>query len=294
MRLEIAVLSKAGGREPNEDAFGCWSDSGASFCLLSDGAGGHGGGDVASKLAVRAALARFQTSPECSGANVTCALRLAHEAIMTSQRSGDALANMRATAVVLAVDTAHASALWGHLGDTRLYCFRGQELLTRTKDHSVVQRMVDAGYLRDEDLRRAPDRSQLFAALGQDENFFPTVADSPLALIDGDAFLLCTDGFWEYIDEAAMAEALTGAASPEHWLARMEQQVIAHGGKDQDNYSAMAVWCGEAQHVPFDLGTCCTPTTLRVRSGITMVCPGMARSVPLNSAMRQALPASPR
>ncbi len=250
MRLEIAVLSKAGGREPNEDAFGCWSARDASFCLLSDGAGGHGGGDVASKLAVRAALAWFQNSPECSGANIASALRSAHDAIMLSQRAGDGLANMRATAVVLAVDTAHASAFWGHLGDTRLYCFRNEAQLARTKDHSVVQRMVDAGYLREEDLRRAPDRSQLFAALGQDENFSPTVSDVPLALIDGDAFLLCSDGFWEYIDDAAIAEALAGAATPEHWLASMEQQVIAHGGKDQDNYSAMAVWCGENARMP--------------------------------------------
>ena len=250
MRLEIAVLSKAGGREPNEDAFGCWSARDASFCLLSDGAGGHGGGDVASKLAVRAALAWFQTSPECSAANIASALRSAHDGIMLSQRAGEGLANMRATAVVLVVDTARAAAIWGHLGDSRLYCFRNDALIARTKDHSVVQRMVDAGYLHDEDLRRAPDRSQLFAALGQDENFSPTVSDAPLALIDGDAFLLCTDGFWEYIEDAAMAEALAGAASPEHWLACMEQQVVAHGGKDQDNYSAVAVWCGEKPRMP--------------------------------------------
>lgn len=245
MRLEISVLSKPGGREPNEDAFGCWSAEGASFCLLSDGAGGHGGGDVASKLAVRAALTRFQSFPECSGASIASALRLAHEAIIASQRSGEGLANMRATAAVLAVDTTHTAAYWGHLGDTRLYCFRGEQVLMRTKDHSVVQRMVDAGYLRDEDVRRAPDRSQLFAALGQEENFLPAVADAPLALEDGDAFLLCTDGFWQYIDDAAMVESLRGAASTQAWLSRMEEQVVAHGGEDQDNYSALAVWCGD-------------------------------------------------
>ena len=52
MRLAISALSKPGGREPNEDAFGWWSSSTGCFCMLCDGAGGHGGGEVASKLAV--------------------------------------------------------------------------------------------------------------------------------------------------------------------------------------------------------------------------------------------------
>lgn len=244
MRLEISVLSKAGGREPNEDAFGCWSAERASFCLLADGAGGHGGGDVASKLAIRVALAAFQAAPECTGESIMAALRSAHEAILTMQREGDALRQMRATLAVLAVDTARGLARWGHLGDTRLYCFRGGAILVRTKDDSVVQRMVDAGYLRDSDVRTTPDRSRLFAALGQEENFAPTVSDE-LALADGDAFLLCTDGFWEHVDDGVMASALAAAPSTEAWLARMEEEVLAHGGRGQDNYSALAVWCGE-------------------------------------------------
>jgi serine/threonine protein phosphatase PrpC len=244
MRLEISVLSKPGGREPNEDAFGCWSSRDASFCALSDGAGGMGGGDVASKLTVRAALGHFQSTPRCSSQAIATALRTANEAIIAGQRGGRGVAHMRATAVVLAIDTARAEAWWGHLGDSRLYCFRDHHVLARTKDHSVVQRMVDAGYIQDSDLRRAPDRGQLFAALGGDGEFDPAVTPAPLSVRDGDVFLLCSDGFWEYVDEQAMIAALDHARSAGDWLGRMEQQVVAAGGKDQDNYSALAVWCG--------------------------------------------------
>jgi serine/threonine protein phosphatase PrpC len=88
MRLEISVLSKPGGRALNEDAFGFWANAGVCFCVVCDGAGGQGGGDVASKLAVTAALAWFQATPECSGNAIEAALGSANQAVMKHQGAG--------------------------------------------------------------------------------------------------------------------------------------------------------------------------------------------------------------
>ena len=252
MRLEISVLSKPGGRAMNEDAFGFWASSGVCFCVVCDGSGGQGGGDVASKLAVSTTLAWFQAAPECSGTAIAAALGSANRAVMQHQDAESRLSNMRATAVVLAVDSARRTAAWGHLGDSRLYAFRGGRVVTRTKDHSVVQNMVDAGYLRQENLRKAEGRSKLFAALGQEENFEPVVECPTSVLADGDAFLLCTDGFWEFVEGRDMEAAFEGADSAEAWLRQMERQVISRGGPDQDNYSALAVWCSEPGGESFD------------------------------------------
>ena len=243
MQLEISALSKPGGRDPNEDALGFWSEAGVCLCVVADGAGGHGGGDVASKLAVHTILGRFRESPDCTQEAVLRALHEANEAIIARQRAGEVVADMRATAVVLAIDAGRPSACWGHLGDSRLYLFRHGRVLLQTRDHSVVQRMVDAGYLRLDQLRHAPERSRLFAALGHEENFEPALGETAFPIEAGDAFMLCTDGFWEHVDESEMEQALAEVTSAEAWLQRMESQVVARGGKGQDNYSALAVWC---------------------------------------------------
>ena len=246
MQLEVSVLSDPGGREPNEDAYGFWSGGGGFFCAISDGAGGHGGGDVASKLAVRTILEAFQDDPACTSDTVAAALTAAHRAILTGQGASATLAAMRATIVVLAIDTIRNEAMWGHVGDTRLYCFRAGRIIAQTKDHSVVQRLIDAGYLTAEATRDSTQRSRLFAALGHDEEFEVTMAPEPLGLEGGDAFLLCTDGFWEYVEESTMLASLTVAANAADWLRRMQAQVVDRGGSGQDNFSAVAVWCADA------------------------------------------------
>ena len=246
MQLEISVLSNQGGRQRNEDACGFWTGGGCSFSVVSDGAGGHGGGDVASKLAVRMILSTLQEHPSVTGDAIDAALKAAHRAIVDQQPTRDELSNMRATATVLAIDTVHHTAVWGHVGDTRLYCFRGGKIVAQTKDHSVVQKMVDAGYLAQAAIRQSLQRSKLFAALGHNEDFEATVERSAFPVHAGDAFLLCTDGFWEYVDESTMLATLAQEKTPADWLRDMVDDVVRRGGREQDNFSALAIFCSEA------------------------------------------------
>jgi serine/threonine protein phosphatase PrpC len=245
MQLEVSVLSKTGGREVNEDACGFWSGGDNWFCVLSDGAGGHGGGDVASKLAVRHVLRWFRETPKCSRDAMEAALRSANAGIIAEQQRDSRFSDMRATVVVLGIDTARSESIWGHIGDSRLYCFRSRRILRQTRDHSVVQSMVDAGYVKQQELRTMPQRSRLLAALGDAERFEPCIEQ--LLLEGGDILFLCSDGFWEYLEEAEMEESLGRATSAEAWLRCLEDRVLARGRESQDNYSAIAVFCNGRQ-----------------------------------------------
>lgn len=246
MQLEILVLSKTGGREVNEDACGFWSSPEACFCAISDGLGGHYGGDIASKLAVENTLNWFRASPECSRQAIEASLQAGNMAIIREQQRDARLGQMRATAVVLSIDTKRSRAVWGHIGDSRLYCFREGRIIHQTHDHSILQSMIDAGYMKQRELRVSPNRSKLLAALGNGEQLdMAEVLPSAFPLLDGDAFLLCTDGLWEYVEEQDMERLLQASITPSDWLKALESQVLARGHKGQDNYSAIAVWCKE-------------------------------------------------
>jgi serine/threonine protein phosphatase PrpC len=213
------------------------------FCVLSDGAGGHRGGDVASKLVVRETLGWFHERHTFDGESIEAAMRHANDSLVREQQARADVGDMRATCVVLAIDYERELAAWGHVGDSRVYCFRAGVIAAQTRDHSVVQSMVDAGYLDAGDLRQAPERNQLLAALGDPERCEPAVQREPFAVQARDAFLLCSDGLWEYVEEREMIETLRDATTAEDWLRVLESHVLARGRPGQDNYSAVAVRC---------------------------------------------------
>lgn len=243
MQLEILVMSKTGGRERNEDACGVWSSPEASFCVLSDGLGGHSGGEVASKLVVSRVLDWFRMRPVCNPEAIAGALEAANAALLDEQARVPAINDMGATAVVLALDTVYRAASWGHLGDSRLYCFRDGRIIAQTRDDSLVQEMVDAGRLAWSELRASPHRNKLLAALGTGDSALPHLQSGDFYIRHGDVFLLCSDGLWEYVEEEEMLHSLAEAESAADWLRTLESMIIARGRKGQDNYSAITVWC---------------------------------------------------
>lgn len=247
MQLAIASLTDRGGRQRNEDSLGDWSSGRLFYCVVADGAGGHGGGDTASAIVVDTVLAdlRCLTMAELppTGARLALALAHANENIVEEQARGRAeLRDMRSTAVLLAIDIEWRSAAWAHCGDSRLYCFRAGEVCARTRDHSMVQQMIDAHLISADEARHHPRRNVLFAALGTRDALDIASVPHTFALQAGDAFLLCTDGLWEYVDEPIMLSALGNAPTPDAWLAALAAQVNATAPAHHDNYSAFAVW----------------------------------------------------
>ena len=249
VQLEVAILSRPGGRERNEDACGHWHSATHLCCVVADGAGGHGGGHVASRLAVRHIIEACAAQPVLSPNDVRQRLERANEAIVDHRADSAEQAQMHTTVVGLFVDLVAGRAVWGHCGDSRLYVFRAGRLVVRTRDHSVVQSLVDAGLLDQAGMRAHPQRSELLSALGtQGDDLLIDSVRTPWPLRANNVFLLCTDGLWEYVDDAQLERSLAEADGPHDWLAKLEAIVLenaAHKPK-HDNYSALTVWVSDA------------------------------------------------
>lgn len=248
-QLEMAILSRVGGRPHNEDACGHWHSPQYVCCVVSDGAGGHGGGDVASRIAVRYVLERFAQAPTIRVDDIRQLLLDANAEVIRRRADAPAQRDMHATVVALFVDLERGQAVWGHVGDSRLYLFREGQMLAHTRDHSTVQALVESGLLRADQLRTHPRRSELLSALGTDPEYLQVaVSRGPWAMRDRDAFLLCTDGMWEWLDEVEISASLARATTPADWLARLEQMVVraakASGKAEYDNFTGLALWVG--------------------------------------------------
>src|SRR5262249_32878479 len=226
-----AVLSKPGGRPPNEDACGFCQMGGIGCWVVCDGAGGYEGGAVAAKLAVDTILNAFHNAPQFSASTLNHLLRAANHAVVSERAAGSRYMNMRTTVSVLLIDLNSEHALWGYAGDTRVYFFRRGRIMAHTRDHSVVQSLVDGGYLQQEELRRHPNRSALLTALGEENHFSPGVLSQKLPVQPGDVFLICSDGLWEHVIEGQMEQCLARARSPEEWAEDLERSVLLSAPK---------------------------------------------------------------
>lgn len=241
MKITHATLSHAGGRKVNEDASGNQMISAAQGCwVVADGLGGHGGGDVASGIVVGTIVEAYRNNSEFSSAHLGNMLELTQQSLLRRQQDDSRHSTMRSTVTVLLLDD--VKALWAHVGDTRLYHFTNGRIVHQTKDHSVPQAMVDARDIGYEDIRHHEDRNRLTRSLGNDGKVRTTILDQPVMMGQGDAFLMCTDGFWEYVTEPEMESTFAKSGTPEKWLAEMELIVLNKAPSSHDNYTATAIF----------------------------------------------------
>ena len=249
MEVEIVTLSQQGGRNYNEDVHGQWNDGQYIACLVADGAGGHGGGDVAAAIARATILEAFSGQPEISHGGLRALLLRANSAVVARQSEGGKLAGMRTTVVLAVIDLHSDQLMWAHCGDSRAYLFRGGKAVARTKDHSLVQQMVASGMIDDEGARLHPQRNLLLSALGSPEAELDLTVSEPMKLLPGDVLLLCSDGVWEPVGDGLLETMLNEAASPRTWLKHLDESVRANAKPGHDNYTALTLWAYAEQEV---------------------------------------------
>lgn len=202
-------------RKENQDAYAVREEtaSGHTVCVVCDGMGGTAGGKLASRIAVTTYLEELEKvlsasmDPEQLREASSYAVSLANRAIQAAAGESPEYGGMGTTLVSAVVY--EGGAVITNVGDSRAYRIAGGEITRVTKDHSLVQSMVERGDITAEEARRHPNRNLITRALGPDVD--PECDCYTCQLLPGEFLLLCTDGLVNTVtDEEIMREVLHG------------------------------------------------------------------------------------
>lgn len=236
LHIAYGTLTNRGERAINEDFLDVLLMPERMDYILCDGLGGHGKGDAASRFVVNELKEVLK-----EGSSIEDGIMCAQQRLLEKQKQEHAEDSMKTTMTCL--ELSGDSARFAHVGDTRIYYFEKSKYILRSQDHSVPQMLVNRGDIREKDIRHHEDRSRLLRVMGSEWDAPKYQVVDGINLTKRSSFLLCSDGFWELIDEKQMCKTLKRADSPQAWLEAMEKIVLENGrGTDMDNYSAIAVF----------------------------------------------------
>ena len=240
-RLLVCARSDVGRvRQENQDFVGFFRKDGRHLLVVADGMGGHHGGWEASRIAVERIGKHFEESCEDPQVVLEEAVRLGHEAIVAEAALRPVLTGMGTTVVLAIVD---GNTAWvGHVGDSRAYLVRDGQALRLTRDHTQVNRMVDAGLLTEDEAEQHKMGHVLDRSLGSDEPPRMDLQD-PLAVRSGDRLVLCSDGFTNLVPDDELAEIFQ-ARDLDQAIQRGIGVALLRGGSD--NTTIGAVQLGES------------------------------------------------
>ncbi len=233
-RLKTAARTDVGlVREKNEDSF--WiRDLGDSLVLLvADGMGGAVGGQIASTTAVETVeeLMRAWDGASPIGDRIVEIMKSAHQRIRAKGATPEGKNLNMGTTCTFAAIGAGGHVTFGHIGDSKLYHIRAGIVVQRSTDHSMLQRMLDAGALTPEEAKNYAHKNIIYKSLGGSENADIDPAQE-FELEKGDALLLCSDGLSNYVTTDELAAALAGTPSLQKAAAYMVDLAKARGGDD--------------------------------------------------------------
>lgn len=242
MRLEVASFTDVGPvRTTNEDYLRALPGQG--IVALADGMGGHLAGEVASEVAVEVAVEELHHAQRFMEMDAVQSLMAVGQAVERANASVYTLARKKpelrgmGTTLVLALFQ-NGRIFYAHVGDSRLYLFRNGRLVQLTRDHSLIQEVIDHGIYpnRGEAREAGVGENVLTRSLGFDLNI--NVDVNEVMVRPGDLFLFCSDGLTGPLDEQQIAHLLgTGHLTLEGRVEALVRSAVEAGSRD--NISAI-------------------------------------------------------
>lgn len=237
LHFRLFEQSDKGDRAENQDVLGHRRVGDFLCCVLADGAGGHRGGSVAAGLAVNAMLDLFSQTPTLKAAELAVMVRTVNMGVLTAQARDAELSDMHSTLCALILNLRSGEAMWVHVGDSRVYHFCSDQVLSRTRDHSIVQWMADNKTVQD-----MPSRNALYTALGEPAEELQVEVSVLTSVSAGDWFLLCSDGLWEHFTDAELVLLGSNLRNTEGCIEHMHQLALSRAAGRSDNLSSIVVF----------------------------------------------------
>ena len=227
MRFECASRTNVGlKRKINEDSL--FVDSERGLWAVADGMGGHDAGEVASATVVEALrnLPRVENLDELASA-AKDALAGANRQLIDLARSSGSQQSIGTTVVGIAIADGDFRCFW--MGDSRAYRFRDGYLSRISRDHSLVQKLIDAGMLSPEDAEHHENANVVTRAVGVSEQVEVDVVSGDA--VPGDQFLLASDGLTRVVEDDEIASELQ-SSPPDQAADKLIELVLSRGAPD--------------------------------------------------------------
>jgi len=241
LRFETAEISLLGDREDNQDRVAIHAHDGGLLMVVADGMGGHSGGALAATTAVDSLRDSYAgVTPGFDAAEfLRAAIVRAHDAVVAVGEEVGIGSRPRTTCAACVVRDGVAT--WAHVGDTRVYFARDGELVTRTRDHTAIEALLQDGLISEDEIPGHPMRHYVeFCLGGAPERPLITLSE-PVTLVPGDMLLLCSDGLWSGADDATLAAGPQQGMSLADWLSRTAGRAVRACTPYSDNTTAAAL-----------------------------------------------------
>ena len=245
LRASTASQSHVGQvRAANQDVCGEFADNrGRRLLVVADGMGGHAGGETASRIALESIGEVFGAGFDDPAAMLRNALETANEKIHLAGNADPDLHNMGTTAVALLLGAGDTVSV-AHVGDSRAYRMRDDELQQITEDHSWVGEEVRQNRLAAEDAESHPMKNVLLRSLGVTPEVEVAVRNHPVR--PGDRFMLCSDGLWGEVGAREISEIMARSDAPTA-VRDLVDLANRNGGSDNVTVMVAIVVDGESE-----------------------------------------------
>jgi protein phosphatase len=210
-------------RLDNEDSLGIFEIENGILAVVCDGLGGNKAGDIASQLSVNTVYEFFKSSTQNDYLErIKLAITAANNSILQKASTSNDLKGMATTIDVLFL--LENTAYFGHVGDSRVYFLINGKLKQLTKDHSLVQKLIDEGYLTPDEAEHHPNKNIIMRALGGNSEIDIDLSKITLDSSDKYLFFLCTDGVTAVVKDNELEELLANYVNIKETLSDLIKQ----------------------------------------------------------------------